>query len=206
MRDNAGQRVLNARKTLTRGEHALANTIGQTLPDGAQCYVIEAQANYRWLLDSVLAPDGVFVLEAAGPGDGRWVRESGLTGFAMLHAGTIGVVGFRDDSTEYQDFLVGGYKSVQLVQFALDGDSLIYTGAVPRLAIISAAASLEFDRGSGRLGIVVSGGQRTETKIELAGPVTTSRIAALEPGAHVSLMVSGQAEVRGTGSLHVVLA
>src|SRR5882757_10916942 len=120
MRDNASQRILSPRRDTGGHDDSLRNTYGRTLLDGAQCYVVEEEANYRFLRHSVLHADGKFVVETVDH-VGRWVRDQGLVGFALLDQGQLHEGSFRD------------YKKYQLVQFAINGDGrIIYTGAVPR--------------------------------------------------------------------------
>lgn len=133
---NAGQRVLQARSYLKGSDDSLSNIIGVGLPDGAMCYVVEKQANYRFLKNSSLDPDGEIVIGPAGPdGCGRWVRESGTVGFALLSGGMI-------TSDNNAGAAVARYVDTRLVQFALESETgiLVYTGAVPRMALVTAHA------------------------------------------------------------------
>ena len=116
-RDNAGQRILSPRQATQGHDSSLDNTLGMTLLNGAQCWVIEEEANYRFLKHSELHPDGKFVVETVDH-QGRWVRESGTLGVAII----------RDN------------KPQLLVQFAMDGAKLVYTGNVSRLACIAASS------------------------------------------------------------------
>ncbi len=115
-RDNASQRILSPRQTTQGHDSSLKNTLGATLLNGAQCFVISEESNYRFLRHSQLHADGKFVVEPIDR-EGRWVRESG---------GTFGVAIIRDSKPEL------------LVQFAIDGNKLVYTGSVPRFACIMA--------------------------------------------------------------------
>ncbi len=119
-RDNAGLRILSPRQTTQGHDSSLKNTYGTTLLNGAQCFVIDEEANYRFLKHSVLHADGKFVVEPVDR-SGRWVRDSG---------GTFGIAIIRDSKAEL------------LVQFALDGNKLVYTGSVPRFACIVASGQL----------------------------------------------------------------
>lgn len=126
-RDNAGQRVLNARRVLCGAEESLENTFGGTLPDGAQCFVIEEQANYRFLQTCTLPEDGQYVVMPKGDKRGRWVRAEGLVGFALLEGGKL------DDAGVF-----GGWTYQKLVQFEVTKEALVYVGGVPRLAQFTA--------------------------------------------------------------------
>lgn len=129
---NAGQRVLQARSYLRGADDSLANIIGVGLPDGAMCYVVEKQANYRFVRGSALAPDDHDVVVEPVGGGGRWVRESGTIGFALLSNGV------PDAPEQSQVTNIVRYAKAQLVQFALEAETgiAIYTGAVARLAAV----------------------------------------------------------------------
>lgn len=139
---NAGQRVLQARKYLRGADDSLANIIGGGIIDGAVCFVIEKQANYRFLQSSTLAADehGI-VIEPVG-GVGRWVRETGTMGFALLNGGV-------PDAPNASVSNIVRYASAQLVQFALENDTgiVIYTGAVTRFALLVPYANTGFAPG-----------------------------------------------------------
>ncbi len=130
-RDNASQRILSPRQTTQGHDSSLRNTYGSTLVNGAQCFVIEEESNYRFLRHSELHADGKFVVEPIDQ-EGRWVRECGTFGIAIV----------KDN------------KPQLLVQFALDVTKLVYTGNVARLACVAASSVLpglpmqiELDRG-----------------------------------------------------------
>src|SRR5262245_60996000 len=119
---NVGKRFLNARRTCLGREDALENMAGLAIQDGAQCFVTVEQANYRFLKASQLDADGRFVVKPAG-GHGRWIRESGLVGFAMLEGGKL--------ETDSQWF--ANYQQRDLVQFEESADHLaLYVGSTPR--------------------------------------------------------------------------
>lgn len=124
--------MLNARRALRGAEDCLENTFGRQIPDGAQCFVIEEQANYRLVHSCSLKEDDRYVVIPYGDRYGRWVRAEGLVGFALLEGGKAteskGVVTF------------GGFTYQKLVQFELTDDALVYVGSVPRLAHVSASA------------------------------------------------------------------
>lgn len=129
--ENVSKRILNPRKCIRGKEDALEGTFGKTLVDGAECYVIDKQANYRFLQDSELHADGEFVVM---PVDrcGRWVREQGLVGFAALRAGV-----------PNDELVFARYAKEQCVQFASSPDgTVVYTGAVPRGAVIVGQAHI----------------------------------------------------------------
>jgi len=135
-KSNVGQRVLGARKRLRGGEDSLDSILGMQMPDGAQCFVISEQANFRFVSGSLLAADEHCVVVPAGPESGRWVREGGLIGFAILKEGR------EVAATGAQRFSIGKYAKQQLVQFSVSGDSvLVYTGSAPRLAIVDGRVS-----------------------------------------------------------------
>jgi hypothetical protein len=201
---NAGTRVLGPRRTVRGNKDALENIIGQGLHDGAQCYVIEAQANYRYVAQSQLAPDGELVVATVG-NRGRWVRESGLVGMALLEDG--GASATSSDAVA----VFQSYTHFKLVQFALDDGperSVIYTGAVPRLALLFASADLRFDRGSAELFIRVDSSARVASASSLvnAGYAACSGAAQLMPGDKLSLCLRATAGATGKGSLRIVLA
>lgn len=124
--------MLNARRALRGAEDCLENTFGRQIPDGAQCFVIEEQANYRLVHNCSLKEDDRYVVIPYGDRYGRWVRAEGLVGFALLEGGKAtgsgGVVVF------------GGFTYQKLVQFELTERALVYIGSVPRLAHVSASA------------------------------------------------------------------
>jgi len=207
---NVGARLLGARRTVRGNKDALENIIGHAIHDGAQCYVIEAQANYRFLAQSELRADGELVVAPVG-NRGRWVRESGLVGMALLEAGATTA---RDEQ-----MVVGfsNYTHSKLVQFEWDeGPSVgpdkvtvVYTGTVPRLALLLGSAQLLFDRGSAELFIRLDNHGRalTSASLAFAGHVACSGAAQLMPGDKLSLCMRVSAPpVTGAGSLRVVLA
>mgnify|MGYP001588543273 CR=1 FL=1 len=111
-RSNPGQRILSARRT-TRGPlDSLETLVGIAMVDGAQCFVVEEQANYRYLADSKLPADGTFVVAPLG-NRGRFVRESGLVGLALLEDGAL----THNESGLTKIFT--GYQQTKLVQFEL---------------------------------------------------------------------------------------
>lgn len=130
--DNAGQRILSARLTL-RGDArtCLENTFGRTLPNGAQCYVVEEQANYRLVHGCTFPEDDRYVVVPAGDRFGRWVRAEGLAGFALLEGG----------KRVPNGVLFGDWSYQKLVQFEVTPEALVYIGTVPRLAHLSASLS-----------------------------------------------------------------
>lgn len=130
-RDNASQRILSPRQTTQGHDSSLKNTYGATLLNGAQCFVVEEEANYRFLQHSVLHADGKFVVEPIDR-SGRWVREAGTFGVAILGDGV-----FSANGTDADALVFRGYSQQQLVQFAINGLGIIYTGAVPRMAFIT---------------------------------------------------------------------
>lgn len=205
-RSNVSHRVLNAVRTATGTKDSLENFIGLALVDGAQCFVTDEEANYRWLAKSVLAPDDHFVVKASGPSDqGRWVRESGLTGFAMLEDG--------EAIPNDLGLVFGKYKTQQLVQFEMTSqETLVYRGAVRRLAMLFGKAQLAFDRGHLSLAIRLNQNSGDEPRfiaaqrIELNGLASVACSGIIEPGARLSLEAIGPYGQGGIGSLRVVLA
>lgn len=191
-RSNAGQRILNSKLTLRGAEDALENYIGQALQDGCQCFVHAEQANYRFLASSQLKADGQYIL-APHTGPGRWHRESGLVGFALLEGGKLGDALF-----------FSGYTYQKLVQFEVTPEALVYVGTIPRLAHLSAAHV-------GDIGIVLLQG---ETRLVASGCGSTNGAALLHPGERIRLrsetafdITSGEpASTRGPASLQVILA
>ncbi len=171
MRDNASLRILSPRQTTQGHDSSLLNTYGKTLLNGAQCYVIEEEANYRFLANSVLHADGRFVVEPIDR-SGRWVREGGTFGVAIIRDG----------------------KPQLLIQFAMDGAKLVYTGNVSRLACIAASSapsgvhlSLEIERDKELLTfpaaepmVVLNPGDRIGVRCApVAGDVTVALTVAL---------------------------
>ena len=80
---------------------ALQNINGQTLPDGAMCWVIDQQAWYTFQKFSTASPSGTLTVATVQGTSvaGRWVRQTtggatgptgptGATGSAVLRAGT----------------------------------------------------------------------------------------------------------------------
>jgi len=180
-RDNASNRILSPRHSVDGHADSLKNTLGATLHDGAQCFVTGEEANYRFLKHSVLHPDGKFVVE---PQDrsGRWVRESGTFGVAVLRDG------------KFQDGKVGGYQPQLLVQFAINGSKLIYTGSVSRLACVTASASMAFATS-------VHIGSEKDTRKVLA----TDVVSVINPGECVSIETTPPVDDDVTFALTVVL-
>ncbi len=131
-KSNAGHRILGARGALRGSDDSLENILAQGLPDGAQCFVLAEQANFRLIKTCELAPDDHVVVKPVGPDAGRWVRETGLMGFALLNGG----------SQLGEDGVFGKYQTQQLAQFAMNGDTkVIYTGTVKRLALLGCLSS-----------------------------------------------------------------
>ena len=197
---NAGQRVLGARKTVRGQKDSLENLPSHGLHDGASCYVIEEQANYRYVQGSTLEPDGRFVVMPVG-NKGRFVRESGLTGFAMLDEGTLSP---RGDILAFK-----GYLSSNRVQFKLteEGDAM-YVGTVPRLAIVSGVAQLEFGNGMADLFLGIAS-QRllfASTSASASGFASVSSMYQLMPGDRVFLGAAFSRIGAGKGSLRILLA
>lgn len=183
--DNASQRVLSARRTLRDNEHGLENTFGRTLPDGAQCFVIEEQANYRLVHGCTLPEDDRYVVMPKGDRHGRWVRADGLAGFALLEGGNQpeGTAWFRN------------YTYQKVVQFEVTPEALVYIGSVPRLAHLSASArdipiSIMLQQGKPR--VVASG----------SGP---SGAALVHPGERIVVAALGPV-ADPLASLQVILA
>ncbi len=193
-RDNASQRILSPRLVLRGREDSLENTLGRTLLNGAQCFVIGEQANYRFLKNSQLHADGVLVM-APIDGEGRWLRESSTVGIALLENGRVVT---RDDVS-----IVTGYESEQLVQFAKNGDLLIYTGAASRVAMVFASANLDAPCD---LVLAVADDKKLaplSRKFEAPGFGSLVGSYPLVPGAQIALRTSSA--VSGTGSLRIIL-
>jgi len=226
-RSNVSHRVLNTVRTTTGAARSLENFIGLALVDGAQCFVIEEEANYRWLAESTLVADGRFVVKASGPNEqGRWVRESASVGFALLEEAECAAVNSSSSSLSFSN-----YAHQQLVQFEmLDAATLVYRGRTKRLAMLFGKACLLFNRSSLSLGILVEQDSKppvdaifsnlvTSQRLEMSGTASVSGSVFLEPGDRLSLkaFVSYDSadfklalidpSKRGThGSLRVVLA
>ncbi len=183
-RDNAGQRVLNARRQLCGSETSLENTFGRTLPDGAQCFVIEAQANYRFVAQCTLPGDGEYVVTPKGDRFGRWVRAEGLVGFALLEGGK-----------QQAGLIFSGYVYQKLVQFEVTEGALVYIGSIPRLAHLSAGArgiDIDITLEQGKPRVIASGG-------------SASGVALLHPGERI--LVRGRSEAADhVANLQVILA
>lgn len=189
-RDNASQRVLQARATTVAHADSLTNTYGTTLPDGAQCWVRDRQHNYRFIKDSVLYADGELVVEPVDR-QGRWVREAGLVGFAIVEDGMV----------PQGQAMFSGYAKQQLVQFALSADGyVIYTGAVPRPAFV---------RGSCDAAMVVGLLLEPATGGSTAYMQSTNSAQAmllLAPGDKLSLQTSSVTDLMpALGELHAFL-
>jgi hypothetical protein len=188
-RDNAGQRVLNARRKLRGADDCLENTFGRTLPDGAQCYVIDEQANYRLVHGCEFPEDEQHVVMPKGDKFGRWVRSEGLVGFALLEGGKLDEVGFFKD-----------WKYQKLVQFEMTPGALVYIGTVPRLALFSAYAM--------NLSVSVSLLQGEVRQVAMGiHKASASGIAMVHPGERIVCMGGGPEEHKDDpANLQVVLA
>jgi hypothetical protein len=198
-RSNVGERVLGARKTTQGSRDALENIVGHALHDGAQCYVIEEQANYRFVATSELPPDGRLVVAPLG-NRGRWIRESGLVGFAMLEKGTP-----RPEEGE-RAWIFADYATTHLTQFKAEGGIVRYVGQPPRLTLIYGAADLRVSS-QVEVFVVVANQARVVAAGHLAhsGNVSVAGVALLMPGDTLVLRARGAIN-DGTGSLRVVLA
>lgn len=189
-RDNAGMRILSPRRAL-RGDESLVGTLGNTLLDGAACFVLEAQCNYRFLKHSVLHADGAYVV-APVDGVGRWVREQGLVGFASLQCGkpTGGLLIFA------------GYTSQQLVQFAASPDGrIMYTGTVPRGAMIMGSPVVP----ERALAVVIEPGQGGAPLVTHGTPEGVNVGTILVPGDRVSLVAAAAPTTEMVASLYISL-
>lgn len=200
MRDNASQRILSPRKVTVGADESLENTYGRTLIDGAQCYVTEAEATYRFLKNSVLHADGTFVV---APVDeiGRWVREGGTMGFALLDNG-------EPAPGEACVSYIGKYADQQLVQFATQKDgAVLYTGAVPRMALVYGLVALGAAEAEHRT-LSFRHGDRAvgASAIDAAGYGAVSGIVTLRPGHALRLAVTHVSLCVGKGLLRIVLA
>lgn len=189
MRDNASQRILSPRRDTAGRDDSLRNTYGRTLLDGSQCYVTDEEANYRFLKHSVLHADGKFVVETVDH-QGRWVREQGLTGFALLDEGLLHEGCFRD------------YKKSQLVQFAVNGDGrIIYTGAVPRKAFLVGRATPS----AGAALVVVLSREKEVLWTAQGTDAEVSTVLIVRPGDAVTLNVAAVPTGNVFGALEIVL-
>lgn len=168
-RSNAGQRILNSKRTIRGAQEALENYIGHALQDGCQCFVHEEQANYRFLASSKIKADGKYIV-APHTGPGRWFRESGLVGFALLENGTLREGTFQD------------YKYQMLVQFEMREEGLVYVGTVPRVALFFGTSE-----SAPQITIVVTQKElaRSVGRVSIDGHVSGSTV--LHPGDRVAL-------------------
>ncbi len=193
-RDNAGQRVLNARRKLCGGpDESLENTFGRTLPDGAQCFVIEEQANYRLVHNCAFPEDGQYVVMPKGDRYGRWVRAEGLVGFALLEGGRIG-----------EDDQFNEYTYQKLVQFEVTPEALVYVGSIPRLAHLSASAK----NVAGLQVAFLQGAQCAAREVAFGSSDSVTGAALVHPGERIVLhavRLLRDSPVLN-GSLRVVLA
>ncbi len=185
--DNASRRILSPRTTTQGHDNSLQNTFGRTLLDGAQCYVTGEQANYRFLHGSVLHADGKFVVEPVDH-SGRWVRECGTFGMALLKNG-------RVSPGDEELPMVGSYTQQLLVQFALNGAKLIYTGAVQRIAYVVTSVTSP----AGAVPVVVIEREGEKLLMQPAEPM-----ALLHPGDCISVHLS-TTDIDARGSLTVAL-
>ncbi len=203
-RSNVGERLLGTRKTVQGTQDALANIIGGGLNDGATCYVIQEQANYRFVASSQLAPDGKLVVATVG-NRGRWIREAGLVGLALLDSGLL-----PPESSDFPGLTrcFADYKQKTLAQFELQEGAALYVGTVPRLALVFGSADLAFERGGADLYVRVDNEVKivTSSPAEVAGFVACSGSVLLMPGDRLSLCVRLTGPASGSGSLRVVLA
>jgi len=185
-------------------EGALENYIAHGLADGCQCFVIEEQANYRFLAGSTLKPDGKYVIASHTKGPGRWRRESGLVGFALLEGGKL------DEDERFT-----GYTYQNLVEFEMRESELTYIGTVTRLAVFLGSTTLakqlgiELLQGEAR---VVAGAR----SLKAPGHLTVSGSSLLHPGDRIVMRARGPleaatrgalgpSEVAGAGLLQVIL-
>lgn len=191
--------MLGARQTTQGSQDALENIVGGGLHDGAQCYVIEEQANYRFVATSTLEADGRIVVAPLG-GRGRWLRESGLVGFAMLEKGTPCV------EEGERGWIFADYESSYLTQFKAEGGIVRYVGHPPRLALIYGAASLRVSS-QVEVFVVIANQLRVVAAAHLShsGDVSVAGAALLMPGDALVLRARGAIN-DGAGSLRVVLA
>lgn len=187
--DNASHRVLSARSVLRSNEKGLENTFGRTLPDGAQCFVIEEQANYRLVHGCTLPEDDRYIIMPKGDKFGRWMRAEGLVGFALLEGGKLNELGAFE-----------GWTYQKLVQFEVTPGALVYIGAIPRLALFSAYAM--------NLSISVSLLQGEARQVAMGvHKASASGTALLHPGERIVCMGGGPDEHKNDpASLQVVLA
>lgn len=189
-RDNASQRVLQARATTVGNADSLANTIGMTLTDGAQCWVKDREHNYRFLKHSVLHPDGELVISPVD-GHGRWVREAGLVGFAILQGG----------SRAGGHAAFSRYDKQHLVQFAVSPDGwVIYTGLVPRAAFAHGSADAQVG-----IGLLVCFATGQTEPYPGSAPNSAQALLLLSPGDRISLQTLSVSDLPAQGALHVVL-
>lgn len=199
---NADKRILNPRKTVLGHRDALENALGATLHDGAQCYVLAEQANYRFSLNGQLPIAPPYVIRPID-GKGQWVRESGLVGFAVLSDGRL----------DEQLCRFVEYQHQSLVQFEMQENELVYVGAVPRLALLDASASLSFERDPNafapvKLGVTVHTKDVTQmlaTNCERQGHTSVSTTALLQPGARIVMHVSCTGVLATANALSVIL-
>lgn len=187
---SANTHVLPARRTASGHDNSLQNTQGARLADGAQCFVIDQQANYRFIKSSVLNADGTFVV-APSDSHGRWVREQGLVGFAILQDGKV-----PEGSVQCV-----GYKEHLLVQFAVSPDGwVIYTGIPPRFAFVHGFAT------HGAPGLVVHrAGDGALEPIPGAHNNSVQASCLLQQGDRVSLQLAAVSTVSVVGGIHIVL-
>jgi len=199
---NADKRILNPRKTVLGARDSLENTLGATLHDGAQCYVIGEQANYRFSMHSKLPLRPPYIIQPIDA-KGQWVRESGLVGFAVLSDGKLDA-----QSCRFTD-----YEHESLVQFEMQQDELVYVGTVPRLALIDAGATLSFEIdplafAPVKLGVTVhmkDVAQMLATNCERPGHATVNSTCLLQPGARIVLHVSRTEVLATANALNVIL-
>lgn len=199
-RSTPGQRVLGARRTIAGADDALENLLGDGLHDGAQCYVIEEQATYRFVADSELPADGKFVVATIRKG--RFIRESGLAAFALLDDGSLGA---HDGSM----LGFGEYSHTKVVQFEVtESGGARYIGTVPRLATVHAWARVDFDRGQADLFVRLDNSKQLIAASSLlqAGFTNVSTVHLLLPGDTLSLGLRAAAAIESSrGSLRVVM-
>jgi hypothetical protein len=198
---NADKRILNPRKTVLGARDSLENTLGATLHDGAQCYVIGEQANYRFSMHSKLPLRPPYIIQPIDA-KGQWVRESGLVGFAVLSDGKLDA-----QSCRFTD-----YEHGSLVQFEMRQGELAYEGTVSRLALIDASAALSFEDPIAlapvKLGVTVHMKDVTQmfvTNCERPGPAIVSSTCFLQPGARIVLHVSRTEALATANALNVIL-
>lgn len=146
-RSTAGQRILGSRTKLLGSNESLETIIATALTDGAICFVTDEGANYRYYANSEL-PQSLPYVVVPSIKHGRWIREGGSVGFAILW-GNGERVAHEGEAPLHTDLCRSFKSEAPVVQFEMDNTGVKYVGPHPRLALTLLSAVTKVDRGGG---------------------------------------------------------